>query len=352
MSKVSIGLPCFNEAPFIEATLRSVLSQSEDDFEFIICDNASTDGTLEIIQSVAGSDPRVIIHANPTNIGGPANFARSWELATCPYFMWMGAHDLIEKDYVKKLRMVLDSDPQCSLAYSDSILIAKDGSEIPGELAETGVAASDDSVVHRFKKLVWELHRCDLFHGLTRRTYVNPLHLTAGRAPDMVILADFVLRGKFRRVPEIMFRRRHNREPEDIEAWQKRLTEQGYVSASQTEIDSWTGTRDAHLAILDRADITPNQRQEMRMAVCQAYLEKHSVPWDASTEAATAWERFLLRISSESRREEIRQTIRAKAAYKARFDNASARARIQKELINLLKENHRLRRELAKARKK
>jgi hypothetical protein len=348
MPKVSIGLPCFNEAPFIEQTVKSVLAQTEDDFELIICDNASNDGTLEIIKDVIGGDSRVTIHPSETNMGGPGNFVRALELGTCPYFMWMGAHDVVAKDYVKKLRLVLDADPKCSLAYADSIFISKDGKDIPGEQVETGLELSHESVVSRFKAIVWQLHRCDLFHGMMRREWVDKGHLTSSRTPDMVLLADLALRGKFRRVPELMFYRRRNREAEDVETWQKRLVEQGYVDPTQSVIDSWTTTRTAHTDLLNAAPLSGSQRHEMKLALYQAYLERHGVPWDPSLEEANNLDQLQMRFANEAGKELIRQRIRQRVAVKARIDDTSTKTRMEQELVALLKENHRLRKELAK----
>ena len=352
MPKVSIGLPCFNEAPFIEETVRSILAQTEEDFELIICDNASDDGTLDIIKKTTEGDSRVGIHSSAVNIGGPGNFVRALDLASSPLFMWMGAHDVIAKDYVKKLRLVLDADPCCSLAYADSIFIAKDGSDIPGEQIETGLELSDDSVTDRFKTVVWNLHRCDLFHGMMRRAWVDCGHLTSSRTPDMVLLADLALRGKFRRVPELMFFRRRNREAEDAETWQKRLAEQGYVKPAQSVVDSWRGSRDAHDALLAASNVSPGERHEMHLALCQAFMERHCVPWDPSLEEATIWDRLQMRFAGEDGRNLIRERILQRVAARARMDGSHARARMERELVSLLKENHRLRKELARVKLK
>ncbi len=348
MHKVSIGLPCFNEEPFIEQTVRSILSQTEDDFELIICDNASSDRTLEILRLVTAGDPRVSIHANSENIGGARNFAKALELANCPYFMWMGAHDIVSKDYVKKLRLVLDADPQCALAYADSIFVAKDGSEIPNEPVETGVELPDESVVNRFKLLMWSLSRCDLFHGMMRREWVDGSHLTSSGMPDIVLLSSLALHGKFRRIPEIMFFRRHNREPETEEARHKRLMGQGYVAATQSVVETWTAVRGVMVDLLKAPPLSSEQRHEMRVALYQAFLERHEVPWDPVEDCSTSWDRLKMRFTSESGRDIIRRQITSRVMLKARMDNAATREKMSRELVDLLKENQRLRRELAK----
>ncbi len=351
MPKVSIGLPCYNEAPFIEETVRSVLAQTEEDFEFVICDNASTDGTLQIIERVCAGDPRVKIHPSVANIGGSANFLRAFTLTSAPYFMWMGAHDVLEKHYVKKLRLVLDADADCSLAYANSIFIAKDGSRPPGEQVEVGVDASDDLAVERFKKVLWQLIRCDMFHGLMRRQWIDTKLLTSCRNADTVLLASLALHGKFRRVPELLFLRRLNRDVEDEEAIQKRLVQQGCADASHTVADSMRGNRQAHLDLIAGFPLSPRQRNEMRLAVCQSFLERYCVEWDASETEATALERLRMRFASATTRDCIRQRIRQRVAMETRIDNALTRARMERELVALMKENHRLRKELAKVKR-
>ena len=348
MPKISIGLPCYNEALFIEETLRSLLAQTETDFELVICDNASDDGTLDIIKQVTAGDARDKLHESPVNIGAPANFVRALEFSTSPYYMWMGAHDILAKDYLKKLRLVLDADPKCALAYANSIFIAKDGSDIPGERIYEGPELSADSATERFKTIVWQLVRCDLFQGLMRRDWVEKSLIMTCRAFDLVVLADLVLRGKFRRVPELLFYRRVVRESENEEEWKKRLEQQGVADPSQSNSESWRAIREAHESLPGAASLSRKQRHEIRLALNQAFLERHNVAWDASLEEATAGERFKMKFSSDAAKELERQRIRQRVAMNARIDDASSRARMEREMVALLKENHRLRKELAK----
>ena len=74
---VSIVTPSFNQAPFLEATIRSVVEQGYPNLEYIVRDGGSTDGTVEILQRYAGrlkhwaSEPdRGQAHA--INLGFPA----------------------------------------------------------------------------------------------------------------------------------------------------------------------------------------------------------------------------------------------------------------------------------------
>src|ERR1044072_4547572 len=56
---IGVGMPVYNGEPYLEGALRSVLSQKGVDFELVIADNCSTDGTEELCRELARTDPRV-----------------------------------------------------------------------------------------------------------------------------------------------------------------------------------------------------------------------------------------------------------------------------------------------------
>ena len=64
---ISVVMPVYNDAPFLNEAIDSILSQSLDDFEFIIINDGSTDNSLDIIKSYR--DPRIILLQNETNKG-------------------------------------------------------------------------------------------------------------------------------------------------------------------------------------------------------------------------------------------------------------------------------------------
>ena len=349
--KVSIGLPCFNEAPYIEQTLLSLLNQTETDFELLVCDNASTDGTLDVVKRVAAKDDRVRIHPSESNMGAIANFARAMNLATAPYFMWAGGHDFFAKEYVKKLRLVLDADPLCSLAYADSIFTGQDGSDIPGEPIESGLELFQASAAERFKIILWKLRRCDLVHGLMRRSMADPGLMTNSRAPDKLVLAGLALNGKFRRVPELLFYRRRNRGTESREQRKEHLAREGFVRQDTEEENVWRELRNSYIALLDHPQLSARERRELGFSVCQAFKEFYRVPWDA-IEAATWHERLRLRFAKGEALERLRRSVEDRVLrWVSLGENPNHRAILEREVALLQRENHKLRRELAKARK-
>ena len=63
--RVSIGMPVRNGQKYIREAIESILAQTFTDWELIVCDNASTDSTEQIVREYAARDPRVRYHRNP-----------------------------------------------------------------------------------------------------------------------------------------------------------------------------------------------------------------------------------------------------------------------------------------------
>ena len=70
---ISVLIPSYNYGRFIEQSVDSVLAQTYENFEVIVTDNRSTDATMQMLRERYGSDPRVRIFENETNIGLVAN---------------------------------------------------------------------------------------------------------------------------------------------------------------------------------------------------------------------------------------------------------------------------------------
>ncbi|MBU2531341.1 MAG: glycosyltransferase, partial [Alphaproteobacteria bacterium] len=67
--RVTLALPVYNGENYIRETLNSLLNQTYGDFELIITDNESTDGTRAICETFVARDPRVQYFRNPRNLG-------------------------------------------------------------------------------------------------------------------------------------------------------------------------------------------------------------------------------------------------------------------------------------------
>ncbi len=95
MPLVSVLLTSYNRAPYIASSIESVLAQTFGDFELLITDNCSTDGTADIARSYERLDTRVRVVVNERNLGQFGNRNRAAELAGAPLLKYHDSDDLM-----------------------------------------------------------------------------------------------------------------------------------------------------------------------------------------------------------------------------------------------------------------
>jgi glycosyltransferase involved in cell wall biosynthesis len=89
----SICIPCFNHAKYVGKTIESVLAQDFEDFEIVVADNASTDGSPDVVTSFG--DPRVRLVRNRYNIGFAPNLQQVTRHAQGRYVNLLSSDDLM-----------------------------------------------------------------------------------------------------------------------------------------------------------------------------------------------------------------------------------------------------------------
>jgi glycosyltransferase involved in cell wall biosynthesis len=95
-------MPTYNGAPLVEDTIKSVLSQSFDNFEFIIVDDCSTDQTTKIIERLIKKDKRIKLFKNVKNLGYSRNIEECRQHATKDIIFLMGQDDILAKDALRE----------------------------------------------------------------------------------------------------------------------------------------------------------------------------------------------------------------------------------------------------------
>lgn len=108
MYKVSICIPNYNYGKYIGETIRSILNQTYRNFELIIVDDASTDNSLEVINSF--SDPRISVYENESNIGITANWNRCLEYASGEYIAIFHSDDIYHEEIIEHEVNLLSSE--------------------------------------------------------------------------------------------------------------------------------------------------------------------------------------------------------------------------------------------------
>jgi len=108
---ISVVMPAYNAADFIGEAIQSILDQTYTDYEFIIVDDGSTDGTAAIIQSYAERDPRIRLIENPH--GGVCE-ARNTAIrqASGDWIVLMDADDIARPNRIERLVQAAEADPE------------------------------------------------------------------------------------------------------------------------------------------------------------------------------------------------------------------------------------------------
>jgi glycosyltransferase involved in cell wall biosynthesis len=147
--QVSILIPAYNRKPFIADCIQSALDQTFTDFEVVVVDNASDDGTWETCKQFALLDTRVRVFRNNTNIGPVRNWQRCIEEARGEFSKILFSDDLLEPNCLNELISGFQW-PDVGLVYSTvRIGPRKSQAELTYYTGATGHISSD-----QFRNLV------------------------------------------------------------------------------------------------------------------------------------------------------------------------------------------------------
>ena len=127
--KVSILLPCLNAAPFLEERIDSILAQTFSNWEAIVLDSYSDDGSWEFFQSIASSDSRFRLYQIPRE-GVYAALNRGIELATGEFLHVATCDDTTVPEFLTAMLELFAQCPEAGIAACDVQLINRDGLEL------------------------------------------------------------------------------------------------------------------------------------------------------------------------------------------------------------------------------
>ncbi|MGK0136895.1 MAG: glycosyltransferase involved in cell wall biosynthesis [Algoriphagus sp.] len=130
--RFSICIPNFNYENYIEITIDSVLNQDFTDFEIIIVDNASTDGSWKLIEDYVAIDQRIKTFKNGVNIGFAPNLQEVTTKATGEFILLLSSDDLMRPGALSKMNQVitdLGDVANRSVIHTGSSIIDENGKE-------------------------------------------------------------------------------------------------------------------------------------------------------------------------------------------------------------------------------
>jgi hypothetical protein len=215
---VSIGLLVFNAESQVEESIRSVLSQSMDDFELIIHDNASGDRTAEICRGRAAREPRIRYFRNSRNVGFH-NYNLAFRRCRGRYFKWLAQDDRLLPTYLESTVAVLEK--RAEVVLCNSLISRIDPSGTALGVHDSGLNRAD--VPSAAQRLMWVakgLQSSADFYGLIRTESLRSSMLHGGfPGAQRALLAQLALRGRLVQLPAPLLEMRQY--PLRSECWQE-----------------------------------------------------------------------------------------------------------------------------------
>lgn len=115
--KVSIIIPCYNQAQYVSDAIESALNQTYKNLEIVCINDASTDNSAEIIKQYAYKHDNLVFLDEVVNSGVCAVRNRAIEVSSGEYILPLDADDKIEPDYVEKAAEILKTNPKIGIVY-------------------------------------------------------------------------------------------------------------------------------------------------------------------------------------------------------------------------------------------
>lgn len=262
--QITVGIPVYNGEPFLAEAIHSVQTQTVEDIEIIVSDNASTDGTEEICRSIAAEDPRVRYVRNETNLGGPGNTNLLVHEASAPLFKWAYSDDICGPTLLQDCVEALDATPGSVLACPRVVKIDKNGDVLFAH--EDAVLGFDAPEAHvRLRRIFRTMGEQALFGVIRtdalRRTRLVQRHLSDG----FILMTELCMQGSFPQVasPQL-FVRMH-----DDHYGANRRSQFRWIQASRRRdrVFAYTRTTRHLIDAINRSDQPADEKRRCRNVV-------------------------------------------------------------------------------------
>ena len=124
---VTVIIPTLRRPLLLARAIRSVQAQTATDLTIAVTDNASRDGTQDVVVSMMARDPRIRYHEQPKDLGPHANFQHALERVDTPYFTLLSDDDLMLPDFLAQSLSELEREPKAMFVASPVLLVDPEG---------------------------------------------------------------------------------------------------------------------------------------------------------------------------------------------------------------------------------
>jgi glycosyltransferase involved in cell wall biosynthesis len=217
---ISVILPTYNQAGYLNAALDSILNQTCSDYELIIVDDGSTDDTPRLLEQF--HQPPLCTVIRQTNQSLPVALNTGFRLARGKYLTWTSSDNILHPNMLTELQLELEANPEVGLVYADWQLIDGDGNI----LREVQTPEFDRFLLMRINYI----NACFMYRRAFQEKYglYNPEYL---HAEDWEYWWRMAQVYKMRRVPQVLYQYRTHAEGLTTSSvrTQKKGKSQGYL---------------------------------------------------------------------------------------------------------------------------
>lgn len=137
--KVSVCVVTYNQEAYIAQCLQSLVDQATDfDYEIIVGDDCSTDGTREVIKIIADKYPNIVMNFHENKLGTVGNIISTYKLAKGKYICHLDGDDYALPGKLQSQFDALEANPHCNICTHDVIVVSKGGGVVRGSFNSKG----------------------------------------------------------------------------------------------------------------------------------------------------------------------------------------------------------------------
>lgn len=217
---VSVLYPVYNVARYVDDAIASVVAQRYENWELVACDDASSDGTLTRIETLAANEPRIRILRNPGNVGMTANWNRALAAARGELVMKLDGDDAYQPETIGRLLDAMRSDDLVGAGVrtlvTDENLHPLDGLPADDGMMRAGVDPYSDQTRSTDEWRAIAIHGVQLWHSCAFMTRLETMRSLNGfderfgcASDTELILRLLSIEGRFRHLayPGVLYRR-------------------------------------------------------------------------------------------------------------------------------------------------
>jgi len=211
MTRVTVGMPVFNGGETVSRAIDSLLAQTYGNFELIISDNASTDGTEQICREYASKDSRIRYIRHKQNQGPLPNYRFVLEKAIGEFFFWAPHDDWWDPEFIRNGVDALEFEPKAAAAMGEVQYIDRDGEVFLVDKPPYNLFGRERHVLLRYIKTNYTDH---LFYSFYRRKKLTNTYFfkylysnnNIFSTPEKILILETIMNGGFVDSPEMEYK--------------------------------------------------------------------------------------------------------------------------------------------------